>query len=123
MTSNQRRRDHRLHGGLCSVAKQSSTLELLPHTSDAFLLHIKRPVYQAVIWGQSLAPEPKIYNTCLWGWKNTADKCLSIWMTKSEVSLVLSELIHCKWCTGRRKCVKANLTCTALCGCDDECVR
>jgi len=100
-----------------SVAKRSCTLELLPPTSDAFMLHVKRPVYQAVIWGQSLATQPKIYNT--------TDKCLHIWMTKPEVSLVLSEFIHCKHnegCTGRCKCVKANLICTALCGCDGECV-
>jgi len=36
--------------------------------------------------------------------KITEDKCLTIWMTKSKVSLVLSELIHCKckeWCASK----------------------
>ena len=37
-------------------SKRSCTLELLPPTSDAFMLHVKRAVYQGVfIWGQCLA--------------------------------------------------------------------
>ena len=108
-------------------AKRSCTLELLPPTSDAFMLHVKRAMYQAVlIWGQCLIKIPEIYNPCSWGWKKTSNKFSPIWMTKPQVSLVLSELINCKCkkgCTGRCKCVKANLACTALCGCDGECVR
>ena len=35
--------------------KRFKSLELLPPTSDAFLQHIRRTVFQAVhIWGQSL---------------------------------------------------------------------
>jgi len=71
-----------LRGDLFSVAKRSCTLELLPPTSDAFMLRFKRAVYQAVfIWGQSFATKPKMYNTCLWSCTNTADRCLSMWMT------------------------------------------
>jgi len=58
-------------------AKRSCTLELLPPTSDASMMHVERAVYKAVfIWGQCLATTPKIYNPCLWGWTNTADKCI-----------------------------------------------
>jgi len=40
--------------------KKCRSLELLPPTSDAFLLHVKRAVLQGVhVWGQSLQREPQ----------------------------------------------------------------
>jgi hypothetical protein len=107
--------------------KRCTSLELLPPTSDAFLLHLKRAVLQAVkIWGQSLQKQIESVCPSDWGWSKTNEQWSPLWMTLPEVSKVCRELIHCcckKGCTGRCKCVKANLACTALCLCDGECSR
>ena len=107
--------------------KKCRSLELLPPTSDAFLLHVKRAVLQGVhVWGQSLHRHPQPVCPSKWGWIKEDTQWIPLWMTLPKVSKVCRELIHCsckKGCTNRCKCVKANLTCTALCHCDNECSR
>src|SRR6218665_1789141 len=107
--------------------KKSRSLELLPPTSDAFLQHVKRSIYQAVhCWGHCLEKQVKVLDPGDWGWTKNGNGWVPLWMTIPEVSKICRELIHCsckKGCLGRCKCVKANLVCTALCQCDGECVR
>jgi len=104
--------------------KKCRSLELLPPTSDAFCLHVKRAVLQGVhVWGKSLQIEPEPVCPSKWGWVKKDDQWTPVWMTLPEVSKVCRELIHCcckKDCARRCKCVKANLTCTALRRCDNE---
>jgi len=78
------------------------------------------------VWAKSLQREPEPVCPSKWGWVKKDDQWTPVWMTLPEVSKVCRELIHCcckKGCASRYKCVKANLTCTALCRCDNECNR
>jgi len=107
--------------------KRNCALELLPPTSNAFVQHVKRAIFQAVfVWGECLISQPHVVDPCLWGWNKVDNRLVPTWMTIPEVVYALNELVSCgctKGCTGRCKCVKANLPCTALCGCDGECAR
>lgn len=107
--------------------KKSRTLDNLPPTSDAFILHVKRAVYQAVhCWSHCLQKQLPLHDPALWGWCKDEDRWSPVWMTLPEVSDTCRELICCsckKACTSRCKCVKANLPCTGLCQCDGECTR
>src|SRR6218665_53616 len=109
--------------------KKSKPLESLPPTFDSFLQHVKRTIYQAVhCWGNCLNKQPHFPDPIEWGWTTAGESWVPQWMTLPEVSRSCSELIHCgckKGCTGRCKCVKSHLVCTALCqcGCGDKCVR
>jgi hypothetical protein len=48
-------------------AKKGRTLENIPPTRGALLLHIKRTVHQAgYIWGQCLVANPVLPNPCDW---------------------------------------------------------
>jgi hypothetical protein len=107
--------------------KKCKLLESLPPTSSAFLQHVKRSVYQAALcWCHCLERAPQQHDPSLWGWVKDDSKWSPLWTTLPEVSASCRELIHCsckKGCTGRCKCVRANLVCTALCHCDGECSR
>ena len=107
--------------------KKSRQLELLPPTSNAFMQHVKRTIYQAVhCWGQCLQSQPIKHDPSQWGWSKNDDEWNPVWTTLPQVSQICSELRHCscqKGCLGNCKCVKANLSCTALCHCDGECIR
>jgi hypothetical protein len=99
--------------------KKNRSLENLPPTKDALLLHIQRAIYQSGVWTSCLnfnlvAPSPTLF-----GWKLEDEKLVPIWMTLSEAAKACSELIKCnckKECR-RCKCFKANLPCTDLCTC------
>jgi len=107
--------------------KRSRTMENIPPTSNAFLQHVKRSVYQAVhCWSHSLESQMPVFDPAEWGWCKDEDKWLPLWMTIPQVSQTCHELLHCsckKGCTARCKCVKASLPCTCLCQCDGECER
>lgn len=109
--------------------KKSKSLESLPPTSDSFLQHVKRAVYQAVhCWGHCMEKQPHFPDPSEWGWTKDGESWVPQWMTLPEVSQSCSELIHCgckKGCFGRCKCVKSHLICSALCQCGgvDKCVR
>ena len=75
--------------------------------------------------GQCLQ-SPLKYDPSRWGWSKNDDEWIPVWTTLPQVSQICSELQHCsckKGCLGNCKCVKANLSCTALCHCDGECNR
>lgn len=110
--------------------KKAKSLESLPPTSDAFLLHVKRTIFQAVhCWGHCMEKEPHFPDPTEWGWTQAGEGWVPKWMTLPEVSQSCSELIHCgckKGCFGKCKCVRSHLVCTALCQCGgggDKCVR
>lgn len=105
------------------------SLEGIPPTSDALLMHFKRAIYQAsYCWSQSLIAQQDLPDPTRWGWNNTENEYAISWMTQPEASMVCRELIRCgcnreKGCKSRCKCVRANLKCTALCQYSGDCER
>lgn len=101
--------------------RKSRTLENLPPTLAAPEQHIKRVCYQSNCWNQALIPYPDLPSPADWGWK----KDQTGWQpVLPEASRSCSELIRCgckKGCTGRCKCFKVALKCTALCFCSGDC--
>lgn len=104
--------------------KKSRAIEHIPPTKSALLQHLKRASYQAFIWVQSLTKAPDLPEPCNWGWTKIMGEWQPIWTTLPEAAASCSELIKCsckKGCTGRCKCSKAALKCTALCFCAGDC--
>ena len=100
----------------------------LPPTSDAFLIHVKRAVYQAAhCWLQSAeTASSAVHDSATWGWCESDEKWTPVWMTLPEVSDTCRDLIRCsckRACTSHCKCTQAYLPCTGLCHCDGECTR
>jgi len=104
--------------------QKSRTLENIPPTQAALQQHIKRACYQANCWNQALAKDPQMPEPSDWGWTKDTTRWQPLWTTLPEASKSCHELIHCscqKGCTGRCKCAKAALKCTALCFCSGDC--
>ena len=104
--------------------QKSRTLENIPPTQAALKQHIKRTCYQANCWNQALVLDPEMPEPSDWGWAKEPSGWQPIWTTLPEASKSCHELIHCgckKGCTGRCKCAKAGLKCTALCFCSGDC--
>jgi hypothetical protein len=92
----------------------------IPPTKAALQQHVKRAVYQAAYcWGQMLVRAPELPSPNEWGWcQSNTGSWQPIWTTLPEAIDACRELLRCgckKGCTGRCKCVKAGLKCTALC--------
>jgi hypothetical protein len=98
---------------------RNQSMENLPPTEDALLLHTKRAVFQAGIWSLStethqLLPSPQDF-----GWLKEDDGWLPIWITLPEISQSCRELVKCS-CKGNCSscsCGKANIDCSPLCRC------
>lgn len=104
--------------------RKSRTLENLPPTLAAPEQHIKRVCYQSNCWNQALIPYSDLPSPADWGWKKDQTGWQPVWTTLPEASRSCSELIRCgckKGCTGRCKCFKVALKCTALCFCSGDC--
>ena len=103
------------------------SLESIPPTQDALLLHTKRAIYQASCWRQSLQAQQDLRDPIAWGWQQKENGLFSIkWINIPQASAVCSEFICCgrkpkKGCKGRCKCKKSSLKCTALCKCGGDC--
>jgi hypothetical protein len=107
-------------------SKQGRGMEAIPPTQSALLQHMKRAVYQAgYCWAQSLKALQVLPSVEEWGWSVTKDGCFPYWTNIAQASEACYELIKCgckKGCGSKAcKCVKANLKCTALCKCGDNC--
>ena len=106
-------------------AKKSRSIEAIPPTQAALVQHVKRATYQGGhCWGQSLVPHCTLPSPCDWGWVDNDGQFDPLWTTLPEAAKSCYELICCgceKGCSGRCKCKKAALKCTALCACDGDC--
>ena len=103
---------------------KSKALENIPPTQAALKQYIKRACYQANCFNQALALDPEMPQPSEWGWTEQATGWMPLWTTLDEASTSCYELIHCfckKGCTGRCKCAKFALKCTALCSCSGDC--
>ena len=105
--------------------KKSRTLENIPPTQEALLQHTKRAVLQGgFVWGQSSSKQLDIPCPSNWGWYRDDNSWLPKWTTLPQVKDACYELIHCGCktvCSGRCKCIRANLVCTRLCNCGGDC--
>ena len=104
--------------------QKSRTLENIPPTQAALKQHMKHTCYQANCWNHVLVLDPDMQEPSDWGWAKEPSGWQSIWTILPEASTLCHELIHCrckKGCTGRCKCAKAGLKCTALCFCSGDC--
>ena len=106
-------------------AKKSRTLENIPPTQEALLQHTKRAVLQGgFVWGQSSSKQLDIPCPSNWGWYRDDNSWSPKWTTLPQVKDACYELIHCGCktvCSGRCKCIRANLVCTRLCNCGGDC--
>lgn len=105
--------------------QKSRAIENLPPTKAVLVQHIKRTCYQAFTWSQALEKTPDLPEPTDWGWTKDAGQWQPLWTTIPEAASSCAELIRCrckKGCTGRCKCNKAALKCTALCLCAGDCV-
>ena len=105
-------------------AHKSRALDNIAPTQAALQQHIKRASLQANCWNQTLVLNPELPSPSDWGWTKEASGWQPLWTTLPEAPKSCHELIHCnckKGCTGRCKCSKPALKCTALCTCSGDC--
>ena len=102
----------------------------IPSSHDALLQHTKRSVYQAgYCWSNSLVPSIRLPCPSEWGWvKGSKELWEPLWLTIPQALQSCQQLLKCgckseRGCTGRCKCVRAKLPCTALCNCGGICNR
>ena len=103
-------------------ARKQRMFDSIPPTSTSLLQHVKRSVYQAGwVWGQAERAQQDLPSPSDWGWKLSNDQWDILWTTLEPLSASCRELIKCgckTGCnTGRCKCNKNSLACSALCSC------
>ena len=108
-------------------ARKGRYVNNIPPTKGTLLQHARRAAYQAEhCWSQAIEPHIDIPRPAGWGWVGTdGGKWDVVWSNLPEASKVCRELLRCgctKGCRANCKCVKAALTCTALCKCGGSCV-
>jgi hypothetical protein len=100
--------------------QKGRTIDGLPPTGAALIQHIKRATYQAGhCWGQLMIASPELPSPSEWGWSKKAEGGWeAYWTALPEATQACRELLRCgckKGCSGRCRCNKAALQCTALC--------
>ena len=106
-------------------ARKQRPYDSIPPTQADLREHakLKRAAYQVgFIWGQATCANPDIDSPPDWGWIKTEAMWKVCWtkLTLPPIKLSCQELT--KWlckkgCTRRRKCLRSELACTALCNC------
>ena len=104
----------------------TKSLESIPPTQAALFQHMKRAILQSSFyWHQALSAQQEIPYFSGWGWqKDNTSTWQPLWTTLDDASVVCTTLLHCrcnKACTGRCKCNRAGVRCTALCKCEGGC--
>ena len=105
----------------------TKSLESIPPTQAALFQHVKRAILQSsYYWHQALSAQKKIPDFSGWGWqKDNTSTWQPLWTrTLDDASVACTTLLHCgcnKACTGRCKCNRAVVRCTALCKCGGGC--
>lgn len=110
----------------CKKKNVAVTMHDIPPTQDALRQHLLRAVYQGgFVWAQALVPMQTLPEPSDWGWLLVENQWEPRWMTLPELVKSCPELVRCgckMGCSTKRcKCVKADLPCTSLCGCEGEC--
>ena len=106
-------------------SKRSRELDSIPPTRAALDQHVKRAVLQGGhVWGQTLVRQQVLPSPSTWGWQLQDGHWSPYWTALSQAKNTCYELIRCGCkvsCSGRCKCLKANLACTGLCYCGGNC--
>ena len=102
-------------------AHKQRAYDSIPPTSGALKEHVKRPAFQAGhIWNQSTVCNPQLPSPGDWGWTKVDGTWVPHWTELAAVAKSCQELTRCGCkvhCSGRCRCFKAGLSCTALCEC------
>ena len=104
----------------------TKSLESIPPTKAALFQHVKRAILQSSFyWHRALSAQQEIPDFSGWGWqKDNTSTWQPIWTTLDDASVACTTMLHCgckKACTGRCKCNRAGVRCTALCKCGGGC--
>ena len=107
----------------------TKSIENLPPTRDALILHIRRAHYQSLVWRRALEAEPHLPAPEESGWelvvKEGSEMLQPQLMTGKPITAFCLELTTCKCraaCATRRcKCTHNGLGCTQACGCKGLC--
>ena len=105
--------------------RKGQSIDNTPPSSSAIQQHIKRAAYQEDIVGDRLLKNYKNHHHLVVG---VGGPWEPFWTALQQASESCAELINCgckseNGCRGRCKCVKAALSCTALCKCGVQCDR
>ena len=105
--------------------KKAQQLEVIPPTSDALALHIKRAHLQASVWLQADICHPDLPLPENMGWNATDKGYMPILMTLPPIPDTCFQLVSCG-CKGkceslRCKCRKSKVPCAGTCYCGGEC--
>ncbi|MES9881882.1 MAG: hypothetical protein ABW185_13470, partial [Sedimenticola sp.] len=106
--------------------KKAMRPEILPPTSDAVRLHVKRAHFQALVWLQATALRPTITSPTTLGWEIKNGHMTPTLTSLPPVPESCIQLITCGCTTRcsslRCKCRKSNLFCTGACKCIGDCM-
>lgn len=99
-----------------------SDIRSLPPTSDAFCLHVKRALYQILIWKRATLSKISLPTPTGFGRNTDNGYLLATRMTKSPKPNLPSSKCNCKKdkCRSRCPCRKAEVKCTKECRCDAD---
>jgi hypothetical protein len=116
-------------GARTIMFRKATAPENLPPSSDALSFHIKRAHYQASVWQQAHEKKPNLPPIESMGWQLKDGVFLPVLKTLPSVPDACLDIIFCtcqKQCSsGRCRCRKAKLPCTAACKCremHEECL-
>ena len=107
--------------------KVKKSLDSLPLTKDALLLHIRRANFQCMIWKIAKEPQPSLSSPGENGWFYKEGVLKPKLMNREDVSASCLQLAFCACssgnnCTNRRcTCVRMSLGCSKGCKCGDAC--
>ena len=123
-----------IHQVRCTIFhSMKKTIENLPPTKDALVLHVKRSHYHCLVWKRALETHPHLPSVLDSGWRlveaSTGSALLEPQLlTTRPSSAVCLELASCgcsvspTFCSTRRcKCTRLGLACTRACRCKDNC--
>ena len=101
---------------------KNQSLDTIPPTKDALMLHVKRVIYQCGKWKQSLQADLQLPSPSAFGWQqsnNDNTMWEPKWINLQEASKEARQFYKCACkseCT-RCKCKTASLKCTMFCTC------
>ncbi|KAJ8364285.1 hypothetical protein SKAU_G00131160 [Synaphobranchus kaupii] len=102
-------------------ARKQKPYEAIPPTRAALIQHAKRAAYQAgCIWGQATVCQMETKSPSDWGWTKQGDLWQIFWTVLPPIAQRCQQLTKCGCkteCSGRCKCYRFGLPCTALCNC------
>ena len=105
-------------------ARKQRSYDSISPTRGALVEHTKRAMYMAgCIWGQSVSCSMEIKSPGEFGWIKKGDSWQIFWTKLAPIAESCEQLTKCGCkaeCSGRCKCCKLSLPCTALCSCKCE---